>query len=218
MYFSPLEITILTLCWIFVCRVYILCIFKNKVKWSEVAQSCLTLCDPMDCSPPGSSVHGVFQAWILEWVAVSFSRVSSLPRDRTRVSLIVGRHFTIWATREAPYSRIGTLKFFKFIYIYFWLRWVLIILHKLSPVEVNGVYSLLWCMGFSLRWLLSWQGTSSRHVDSVVADRRLWSRKFWHTGLVSLWHMGSSWIRDWTCIPCIVRQILNQWTTREAQE
>ena len=48
--------------------------------------SCPTLCDPMDCSPPGSSVHGIFQARILEWVAISFSRVSSQPRDQTRVS------------------------------------------------------------------------------------------------------------------------------------
>ena len=66
---------------------------------SEVAQSCLTLCDPMDCSLPGSTIHGIFQARILEWVAISFSRRSSLPRDWTQVSCIVGRHFTIWATR-----------------------------------------------------------------------------------------------------------------------
>ena len=46
-----------------------------------VAQSCPTLCEPMDCSPPGSSVHGIVQARILEWVAVSFSRGSSQPRD-----------------------------------------------------------------------------------------------------------------------------------------
>ena len=51
-----------------------------------VAQSCLTLCDPMDCSPPGSSVCGISQARILEWVAISFSRGSSWPRDQTRVS------------------------------------------------------------------------------------------------------------------------------------
>ena len=67
---------------------------------SEVAQSCPTLCDPMDCSPPGSSVHGIFQARILELVAISFSRRSSRPRDWTQVSHIVGRRFTIWATRE----------------------------------------------------------------------------------------------------------------------
>ena len=52
------------------------------------ALSCLTLCDLMDCSPPGSSVHGIFQARILEWVATSFSRGSSQPRDRTRISCI----------------------------------------------------------------------------------------------------------------------------------
>ena len=49
-------------------------------------QSCPTLCDPMDCSPPGSSVHGILQARILEWVAIPFSRVSPRPRDWTRVS------------------------------------------------------------------------------------------------------------------------------------
>ena len=64
-----------------------------KVSESEVAQSCPTLCDPMDCSLPGSSVHGIFQARILEWAAISFSRGSSQPRDRTRVSHIVGRRF-----------------------------------------------------------------------------------------------------------------------------
>ena len=69
-------------------------------KFSLVAQSCPTLCDPMDYSLPGSSVHGIFQARVLEWVAISFSRRSSQPRDRTQVSHIVGRHFIIWATGE----------------------------------------------------------------------------------------------------------------------
>ena len=53
---------------------------------SEAAQSCLTLCDPMDCSLPSSSIHGILQARILEWVAISFSRGSSRPRDQTHVS------------------------------------------------------------------------------------------------------------------------------------
>ena len=56
----------------------------------------------MDCSLPCSSVRGILQARILEWVAISFSRRSSQPRDRTRVSCIAGRRFTIWTTREAP--------------------------------------------------------------------------------------------------------------------
>ena len=67
---------------------------------SEVAQSCLTLCDPMDCSLPGSSIHGIFQARVLEWVAISFSRGSSWPRDRIPVSRVISRCFTVWATRE----------------------------------------------------------------------------------------------------------------------
>ena len=54
-----------------------------------------------DCSPPGSSVHEISQARILEWVAISFSRGSSQPRDQTWVSCIAGRFFTVWATREA---------------------------------------------------------------------------------------------------------------------
>ena len=62
---------------------------------SEVTQSCLILCDPVDCSPPGSSVYGILQARILEWVAISFSRASSLPRDRTQVSHIAGRRFNL---------------------------------------------------------------------------------------------------------------------------
>ena len=90
--------------------------FKNSTKFpaslhieseSEVAQSCPTLCDPMDCSLPGSSVHGIFQAIVLEWVAISFSRGSSWPRDRTRVSCIVDRRFTVWATGEVP-SKLKT--------------------------------------------------------------------------------------------------------------
>ena len=58
-----------------------------------VAQLCPTLCDPMDCSPPGSSVHGILQARILEWVAIPFSRGSSQPKDLTQVSCISGRYF-----------------------------------------------------------------------------------------------------------------------------
>ena len=63
--------------------------------WVLVAQSCLTLCNPMDWSPPGSSVHGILQARILEWVAIPFSRGSSWSRDWTQVSCIAGRFFTI---------------------------------------------------------------------------------------------------------------------------
>ena len=78
-----------------------------------VAQSCLTLCNPMSCSPPGSSIHGVLQARILEWIAIPFSRRSSQPRDWTWVSCIGGRFFTIWATRGGCYI-VGPCYLFTF--------------------------------------------------------------------------------------------------------
>ena len=70
-------------------------------KTCSVTQSCPTLCDLLDCSLSGSSVCGILQARILEWVAISFSRGSSRPRNRTLVSCIAGRWFTNWVMREA---------------------------------------------------------------------------------------------------------------------
>ena len=78
------------------------------VSENEVAQLCPTLCEAMDCSLPDSSIHGIFQSRLLEWVVISFSQGSSRPRDQTWVSCIVSRHFTIWATQEAP-SRVSRI-------------------------------------------------------------------------------------------------------------
>ena len=82
-------------------------IFRLAKKVREVAQSCLTLCDPMDCSLWGSSGHEIFQARILEWVAISFSRGSSWPRDWKHApcaSYVAGEFFSCWAIREAHYN------------------------------------------------------------------------------------------------------------------
>ena len=105
---------------------------ERKVKWSEVTQSCLTLCNPMDCSPLGSSIHGIFLARVLEQVAISFSRGSSRSKDRTQGSHIVGRHFTIWATREDKKER-------KFVNPHGWAMYFLFLRFR------------LWQMGFSYR-------------------------------------------------------------------
>ena len=76
----------------------------------KVTQLCPTLCDPLDCT-----VHGIFQARILEWVTFPFSRGSSQSRDQTQVSCIAGGFFTNWATREAHLGiKIKSLKFFLF--------------------------------------------------------------------------------------------------------
>ena len=81
-----------------------MCLIRKK---SEVAQLSLALCDPMDCSLPGSSVHGIFQARGLEWVAISLSRGSSPPRDRTQVSRIAGRRFTVGAIRDHQKEKVN---------------------------------------------------------------------------------------------------------------
>ena len=87
-----------------------LSIFPSNIKLKkvkiEVAQSCPTLCDPMDCSLPGSSLHGILQARVLEWVDISFSRGSSRFKDQTQVFHIPGRRFNLWATREAGTSTL----------------------------------------------------------------------------------------------------------------
>ena len=80
--------------------VWIIAIKKNTgfvvlcCKCVLVAQSCPILCDPMYCSPPGPSVHGILQAKILKWIAIPFSRGSSWPRDRIQVFCFTGRFFT----------------------------------------------------------------------------------------------------------------------------
>ena len=83
---------------------WVKCLGEQGAMCVWVAQSCLTLCKPMDDSPPGSSVHGILQAWILEWIAIPFSSGPSRPRDQTPVFRIAGRFFTFWATKESQYA------------------------------------------------------------------------------------------------------------------
>ena len=107
-----------------VCVCVCVCVFVCE----SVIQSCPALCNRTDCSPPGSSVHGILQARILEWVDIPFSRGSSQPRDQTWVSCIAGRFFTIWATREAqilPYLCVNIYRKKDNvcrIYCYLWVK------------------------------------------------------------------------------------------------
>ena len=79
---------------------------KEKKAKVSASQWCPTVWDSTDCSQSGSSVHGILQARILDWVAILFSRGSSWPRDRTQVAYAAGRFFTIWTTREAPHDHL----------------------------------------------------------------------------------------------------------------
>ena len=139
-----------------------------KVKESEVVQSCPTLCHPTDCSLPGSSVYGIFQARILKWVAISFSRRSSWSRACTWVSRIVGRCFTIWATWEA---QVGISR------------------HHTSFLQV---YSLILGMvnlgqggmaqGMACENLVPWQG-----IKSTPPALEAWSLNHWTAKKIPLW-------------------------------
>ena len=117
----------------------------------------------------------------------------------------------------------------KFIYfIYFWLLWVFIAVHRLSLVVVSGGYSSLRCRGFSLRWLLLlWSmGSRSTGFSSCgtqaqqlwFAGSRVQAQQLLCMGLVAPRHVGSSQTRAQTHVPCIDRRILNHCATREAQD
>ena len=133
----------------------------NVSEWvSEIAQSCPTLCDPVDCSLPGSSVHGILQARTLEWVTISFSRGSSQPRDGTRVSRIGGRRFNLWATREALGRTINSRK--HFLVVVQSLSWAR---HFETPQSVACQASLSFTISQSLLILISIEAVmSSNHL------------------------------------------------------
>ena len=134
-----------------------LILFLNWETWSSerlnslpvlVAESCLTLCNPMDCSPPGFSVHGILQARILEWITIPFSRGSSQPRDQTWVSCTAGRLFTIQGNNLGIY-------------------------HQGSPKNTGaGRHSLLWRI-----FLIQGSNLGLLHCRQIVAPSELvWGR------------------------------------------
>ena len=84
----------------------VLCMFSSRSFMVSGGGLVTMSCDPIDCSLPGSSVHGILQARILEWIAISLSRLSSQRSNQTQVSCLAGRFFTDWATREAQVSSL----------------------------------------------------------------------------------------------------------------
>ena len=106
-------------------------------------QSCPALYDPMECSPPGSSIHGILQAKLLEWIAISSSTGSFQPRDRTQVFSIVGRFFTTWATREAQKGAYSLPRKSEVDHLLFVLKYVIMIVsaaEALCPLAVGEIW------------------------------------------------------------------------------
>ena len=125
-----------------VVRLWIICFYL-------VTKSCLTLCDSMDCSLPGSSVHGISQARILESVAISFFRVSSKPWDGTHVSCFAGRFFYHWARREAHTETMCVCVSHSFMSTF-------AALWTLKPTRLLCPWNSPWNTGVDCHFLLQW--------------------------------------------------------------
>ena len=118
-----------------------------------VAQSCATVCNPVDCSFPGSSVHGILQARVLEWVAFPFSKGSSQPWDWTQIPSIAARFFTIWATREAS-SAISLPTHFTLAHLHSRASHQV---HDRNPGKVQYTEKRWICNAFVANKLSSWK-------------------------------------------------------------
>ena len=181
-----------------------------------VAQSCLTLCNPVDCSQPSSSVHGILQARTLGWVAIPFFRGSSWPRDWTQVSCITGRFFTGWAIREVkdywPFlydSVISSSKIltdlilltvvrdryhYPFFFFFFFLKEDATELWRIKASQLVKWWSQ-WSTGEVLDvktvWCQSRQSWALMDVPSTVPSAWYASNKY----LFSKWIHHQDWIR-----------------------
>ena len=113
------------------------------VKWSCSAVSCPTLCEPRDCSLPGSSIHGIFQARVLEWVAISFSRGFSQLRYRTQVSHIAGKTLYCLSHQGSPMCFYVLFNFEKGILIS-WKNMAKKV--PLNSIQTTVLQSLLHCL------------------------------------------------------------------------
>ena len=161
-------------------------------------------------SPPDSSVNGIFQARVLEWIAISFSTGSSQPRDQTRVSHTASRHFTIWAK-----GRDKNLQH----------MWLVKVAKSCPTLQPHGLYS---------SWNSPGQNTG---VGSLSLLQGIFPTQGWNPGLLhcgqilyQLSHQGSprilewvaypfssesSWPRNWTRVSCIAGRFFTSWATRD---
>ena len=161
----------------------------KKAEWLKVSQFCLTdSCDPMDCSLTGSSIHSILQARTLEWVAISFSRGSSQPRNRILVSCIAGKkaeHWRIYAFELWCWRRL------------LWVPWTARRSNQSILKEISPEYSL---EGLMLKLKLQYFRYLMRRTDSLERTlmlgkiegrrRRGWQRMRWLDGITDSMDMS----------------------------
>ena len=180
------------------CTIYSLCCCCCLV-----AKSFPTLCNPMDCSPPNSSVHGTSQARIQEWISISFSMGSSQHRDWTCISC-VGRHILYcWAIREVPIlcDHSSKPEFFP-----------LLLRHDGIQISTESVSKKLWKMKVKVTQLCP---TLCDPIDFTVHGILQARILEW---VAFSFSRRSSQPRDWNQISRIAGGFVTSWTTKEAQE
>ena len=186
-----------------------------------VAQLCPTLWDPVDCSLPGSSIHGILQARILEWVAIPFSGVSSWHRDWTHISCILGRFYIPWKICSLRNLRLlltdGKLNITKLAVVYEMQRFCLFFnFFELWDIRWN----VIWCMCVLQNACHNTCCCCCLVTKSCLTP--LWPHELCQSGSsvhgisqarILEWaaisfSRGSSQLRDQTCVSCIGREIL----------
>ena len=178
----------------------------------------------MDCSLSGSSVHGIFQARVLEWIAISFSRGSSGPRNWTWVSCIAGKCFTVWATREAleDLNPVLKLKFSK-IHDFCWKK----LNHNTQSYswDVNRKKVKAKVPGScpTLCYSMDYMKVKVTQLCPTLCDPMDYTVYGFLQARILEWaavpfSKGSSQPRDWTQVSHIAGRFFTNWATREAQD
>ena len=178
----------------------------------------------MDCSLSGSSVHGIFQARVLEWIAISFSRGSSGPRNWTWVSCIAGKRFTVWATREAleDLNPVLKLKFSK-IYDFHWKKLNHNIQSYSWDIDRKKVKAKVPGSCPTLCYSMDYMKVKVTQLCPTLCDPMDYTVRGILQARILEWvavpfPKGSSQPRDWTQVSHIAGRFFTNWATREAQD
>ena len=174
-------------------------LYKCKQIWlCLITQLCPTLCNSMDCSPPGSSVQEIFRARLLEWVAISFSRGSSQPEDQTHVSCNAGRFFTNYVISKALNRYISL-----FLTIY-WLPATTYTSYAITKKSIVSTQTYKIIDPYFAKGIYK-SVQNSLVLKSLLTQISMFSSEdFTDLELKFLWRTKKSWLSHCVCCPCLL--------------